>query len=67
MEEGDTMEERKENTKKERRIIMKRTLLYCEVAKQMEKLPHCNFSWIVSLQKQRNSVWKGLWTCHETD
>jgi hypothetical protein len=24
----------------------------------MEKLPHYNFSWIVSLQKQRNSVWK---------
>jgi hypothetical protein len=47
----------------------------------MEKLPHYNFSWIVSLQKicemlrleisSRShsleiSVWKRLWTCRET-
>jgi hypothetical protein len=50
--------------------------------KQMEKLPHYNFSWTVSLQKicemlrleissrsrsLENSVWKRLWTCRETD
>jgi hypothetical protein len=50
--------------------------------KQMEKLPHYNFSWTVSLQKiceilrleirSRShsleiSVWKKLWTCRETD
>jgi hypothetical protein len=28
--------------------------------KQMEKLPHYYFSWTVSLQKQRNSVWKRI-------
>jgi hypothetical protein len=38
-------------------------VLRCE--KQMEKLPHYNFSWTVSLQKQRNSVSKRLWTCRE--
>jgi hypothetical protein len=27
---------------------------------QMEKLPHCNFSWTVSLQKQRNTSLKEL-------
>jgi hypothetical protein len=48
----------------------------------MEKLPHYNFSWTVSLEKicetlrleisPRShsldiSVWKRLWTCRETD
>jgi hypothetical protein len=48
----------------------------------MEKLPHYNFSWTVSLQKiceklrleirtrshsLEISVWKRLWTCRETD
>jgi hypothetical protein len=50
--------------------------------KQMEKLPHYNFSWIVSHQKiiemlrlelssrsysLENSVWKRLWNRRETD
>jgi hypothetical protein len=47
--------------------------------KQMEELPHYNFSWTVSLQKickilrleisstLEISVWKRLYTCRETD
>jgi hypothetical protein len=46
-------------------VVSTAAVLRC--GKQMAKLPHYNFSWIVSLQKQRNSVWKGLWTCRETD
>jgi hypothetical protein len=46
-------------------VVSTAAVLRC--GKQMEKLPHYNFSWIVSLQKQRNSVWKRLWTCSETD
>jgi hypothetical protein len=46
-------------------VVSTAAVLRC--GKQMEKLPHYNFSWKVSLQKQRNSVWKGLWTCRETD
>jgi hypothetical protein len=33
--------------------------------KQMEKLPHYNFSWTVS--PKLDLVWKRLWTCRETD
>jgi hypothetical protein len=55
-------------------------VLWC--GKQMEKLPHYNFSWTVCLQKicemlrleissrshcLKISVWKRLWTCRETD
>jgi hypothetical protein len=39
-------------------VVSTAAVLRC--GKQMEKLPHNNFSWIVSLQKQRNSVWKRL-------
>jgi hypothetical protein len=46
-------------------VVSTAAVLRC--GKQMEKLPHYNFSCTVSLQKQRNSVWKGLWTCRETD
>jgi hypothetical protein len=46
-------------------VVSTAAVLRC--GKQMEKLPHYNFSRIVSLQKQRNSVLKGLWTCRETD
>jgi hypothetical protein len=46
-------------------VVSTAAVLRC--GKQMEKLPHYNFSWTVSLQKQRNSVCKGLWTCRETD
>jgi hypothetical protein len=46
-------------------VVSRAAVLRC--GKQMEKLPHFNFSWTVSLQKQRNSVWKRLWTCPETD
>jgi hypothetical protein len=46
-------------------VVSTAAVLRC--AKQMEKLPHYNFSWTVSLQKQRNSVWKGIRTCRETD
>jgi hypothetical protein len=46
-------------------VVSTAAVLRC--GKQMEKLPHYNVSWIVSLQKQRNSVWKRLWACRETD
>jgi hypothetical protein len=46
-------------------VVSTAAVLRC--GKQIEKLPHYKFSWIVSLQKQRNSVWKRLWTCRETD
>jgi hypothetical protein len=61
-------------------VVSTAAVLRCE--KQMEKLPHYNFSWTVSLQKiceilrleisSRShsleiSVWKRLWTCRETD
>jgi hypothetical protein len=46
-------------------VVSTAAVLRC--GKQMEKLPHYNFSWTVSLQKQTNSVWKGLWTCREAD
>jgi hypothetical protein len=39
-------------------VVSMAAVLRC--GEQMEKQPHYNFSWIVSLQKQRNSVWKGL-------
>jgi hypothetical protein len=41
-------------------VVPTAAVLRC--GKQMEKLPHYNFSWIVSLQKHRNSlsVWKRL-------
>jgi hypothetical protein len=39
-------------------VVSTPAVLRC--GKQMEKIPHYNFSWIVSLQKQRNSVWKRL-------
>jgi hypothetical protein len=61
-------------------VVSTAAVLRCE--KQMEKLPHYNFSWTVSVQKicemlrleisSRShsleiSVWKRLWTCRETD
>jgi hypothetical protein len=46
-------------------VVSTAALLRC--GKQMEKLPHYNFSWTVSLQKHRKSIWKRLWTCGETD
>jgi hypothetical protein len=46
-------------------VVSTAAVLRC--GKQMEKLPHYNFSWTVSIQKQRISVWKRLWTCRETD
>jgi hypothetical protein len=61
-------------------VVSTAAVLRC--GKRMEKLPHYNFSWTVSLQKicemlrlnissrshsLENSVWKGLWTCRETD
>jgi hypothetical protein len=47
--------------------IVVSTVAVLRCGKQMEKLPHYNFSWTFSLQKQRKSVWKRLWTCRETD
>jgi hypothetical protein len=61
-------------------VVSTAAVLRC--GKQMEQLPHYNFSWTVSLQKiceifrleisSRShsldiSVWKRLWTCRETD
>jgi hypothetical protein len=43
-------------------VVPTAAVLRC--GKQMEKLPHYNFSWIVSLKK--HPVWKRLWTCRET-
>jgi hypothetical protein len=39
-------------------VVSTAAVLRC--GKQMEKLPYYNFAWTVSLQKQRNSVWKRL-------
>jgi hypothetical protein len=39
-------------------VVSTAAVLRC--GKQMEKLPHYNFSWIVSLQKQRNTSLKEL-------
>jgi hypothetical protein len=44
-------------------VVPTAAVLRC--GKQMEKLPHYNFSCTVSLQK--HSVWKRLWTCRETE
>ena len=62
-------------------MVWTAVVLWC--GKQMEKLPHYHFSWIVSFQKQRyqlsieggssrshyveESFWKRLWTCRLTD
>jgi hypothetical protein len=46
-------------------VVSMAAVLRC--GKQMEKLPQYYFSWTASLQKQRNSVWKRLWTRRETD
>jgi hypothetical protein len=61
-------------------VVSTAAVLRC--GKQMEKLPHYNVSWTVSLQKiceilrleistrshsLEISVWKRLWTCRETD
>jgi hypothetical protein len=61
-------------------VVSTAAVLRC--GKQMEKLPHYNFFWTVSLQKicellhleissrshsLKVSVWKRLWTCRETD
>jgi hypothetical protein len=39
-------------------VVSTAAVLRC--GKQMEKLPHCNFSRTVSLQKQRNTSLKEL-------
>jgi hypothetical protein len=39
-------------------VVSTAAVLRC--GKQMEKLPHYNFSWTVSLQKQRNISLKEL-------
>jgi hypothetical protein len=61
-------------------VVSTAAVLRC--GKQMERLPHYNFSWTVCLQKicemlrlqlssrshsLENTVWKRLWTCRETD
>jgi hypothetical protein len=58
-------------------VVSTAAVLRC--GKQMEKRPHYNFSWRVSLQNicellrleisstLEISVWKRLWTCRETD
>jgi hypothetical protein len=41
------------------------TVAVLRYGKQMEKLPHYNFSWTVS--PKLDLVGKRLWTCGETD
>jgi hypothetical protein len=39
-------------------VVSTAAVLQC--GKQMEKLPHYNFSWTVSLQKQRNTSFREI-------